>query len=130
LFFASTAFAMGPQQGGAAAQDGTAMLLNFLPLILMFAIFWFLLIRPQQKRAKAHKQMLAELTRGDYVMTSSGIFGRIIEINDEQVVLESETAKIRFSRSAIGALVTPPKGKGKDKDKDRDSDKDLDKDKK
>ena len=78
----------GPQGAAGATPSGTDMLLQFLPLILMFVIFWFLLIRPQQKRAKLHKQMLAELKKGDYVMTSAGFLGRIIEITDETVLLE------------------------------------------
>lgn len=101
--FSSVAFAMAPAPG-AEAPSGTDMLMQFLPLILMFVIFWFLLIRPQQKRAKAHKQMLSELKRGDYVMTSSGIMGRIMEIDDEQVLLESGDSKIRIARAAIGGL--------------------------
>lgn len=102
--FESIAFAMGPQPGG-ENPSGTDMLMQFLPLILMFVIFWFLLIRPQQKRAKAHKQMLSELKRGDNVVTSSGIIGRILEIDDEQVLLESGDSKLRISRAAIGGLV-------------------------
>lgn len=102
--FQSIAFAMAPNPGG-ESPGGTEMLMQFLPLILMFVIFWFLLIRPQQKRAKAHKQMLAELKRGDNVVTSSGIIGRILEIDDEQVMLESGDSKLRVSRAAIGGLV-------------------------
>ena len=83
MLFESVAFAMGTPQAGGAAPSGGDMLMQFVPLILMFAIFWFLLIRPQQKRAKAHKQMLAELKRGDHVMTSSGLIGRIMEISEE-----------------------------------------------
>lgn len=105
--FESIAFAMGTPQAGGAAPEGTDMLMQFLPLILMFAIFWFLLIRPQQKRAKAHKQMLSELKRGDHVMTSSGIIGRILEIDDEQVLLESGDSKLRLSRAAVGGLIQP-----------------------
>lgn len=102
----SIAYAMGPTPGaGGEAADGASMLTSFLPLILMFVIFWFLLIRPQQKRAKAHKQMISELKRGDRVITSSGIIGRIMEIDDEQVVLESENSRIRVSRGAIGGLL-------------------------
>ena len=89
---------MGTPQAGAAPASGQEMLMQFLPLIVMFVIFWFLLIRPQQKRAKVHKQMLAELKRGDHVMTSSGLLGRILEIDDEQVLLESGEAKLRVSR--------------------------------
>ena len=85
------------------------------PLIVMFVIFWFLLIRPQQKRAKAHKAMLAELKRGDHVITSAGLIGRILEIDDEQVLLESGESKLRVTRGAIGGLV-PGKG-GKDDSK-------------
>ncbi len=96
---------MGANPAGGDAPGGTDMLMQFLPLILMFVIFWFLLIRPQQKRAKAHKQMLSELKRGDSVVTSSGIIGRILEIDDEQVLLESADSKLRVSRAAIGGLL-------------------------
>lgn len=102
--FDSIVYAMGmnpPAEGGAEGN----MLVQFLPLILMFVIFWFLLIRPQQKRAKAHKQMISELKRGDRVVTSSGIIGRIMEIDDEQVVIESENSRLRLSRGAIGGLL-------------------------
>lgn len=102
--FESIAFAMGPNPAGGEA-GGTDMLMQFLPLILMFVIFWFLLIRPQQKRAKAHKQMLSELKRGDTVITSSGIIGRILSIDNEQVTLESENSRLRISRAAIGGLM-------------------------
>ena len=110
--FESVAYAMGTPQAGAGPASGTDMLMQFLPLIVMFVIFWFLLIRPQQKRAKVHKQMLAELKRGDHVMTSSGLLGRILEIDDEQVLLESGEAKLRVSRGSIGGVI-PAKG-GKD----------------
>ncbi len=102
---------MGTPQAGGAPASGTDMLMQFLPLILMFVIFWFLLIRPQQKRAKAHKQMLTELKRGDHVVTSSGLIGRILEIDDEQVLLESGEAKVRISRTAIGGLLPARNGK-------------------
>lgn len=103
--FDSIVYAMGVNPQAGAEGTETNMLVQFLPLILMFVIFWFLLIRPQQKRAKAHKQMISELKRGDRVVTSSGIIGRIMEIDDEQVVLESENSRIRISRGAIGGLL-------------------------
>lgn len=103
--FESLVYAMGANPQGGEAPGGTDMLMQFLPLILMFVIFWFLLIRPQQKRAKAHKQMLSELKRGDNVVTSSGIMGKILEIDDEVVTLESGTSKLRISRAAIGGLI-------------------------
>ncbi|BAV92231.1 preprotein translocase subunit YajC [Candidatus Desulfovibrio trichonymphae] len=107
--FDSVAFAMGTPQTGAAPASGTDMLMQFLPLILMFVIFWFLLIRPQQKRAKAHKQMLAELKRGDYVQTGSGLIGRILEIDEEKARLECGKAELLIARGAIGARM-PDKG--------------------
>ena len=110
--FESVAYAMGTPQAGAGPASGTDMLMQFLPLIVMFVIFWFLLIRPQQKRAKAHKLMLSELKRGDHVLTSSGLIGRILEIDDEQVLLECGEAKLRVTRGAIGGLV-PSKGDSK-----------------
>lgn len=102
--FDSVVYAMGANPGGEGGGE-IGMLQQFLPLILMFVIFWFLLIRPQQKRAKAHKAMLAELKRGDNVVTSSGIIGRIMEINDNEVLLESGDSKFRVSRGAIGGLL-------------------------
>ena len=105
MSFVTEAFAMaGPQGAAGATPSGTDMLLQFLPLILMFVIFWFLLIRPQ------HKQMLAELKKGDYVMTSAGFLGRILELTDETVLLECGTAQLRMSRAAIGS-VTDKDGK-------------------
>lgn len=89
---------------GAAPAGGTDMLVQFVPLILMFAIFWFLLIRPQQKRAKEHKRMLEALKRGDYVVTGSGLMGRILEIDDQSVLLECGEAKLRMTRGAIAGL--------------------------
>ena len=104
--FESIAFAMGAQPAAGQAPEGMEMLMQFLPLILMFLIFWFLLIRPQQKRAKAHKQMLSELKRGDNVITSSGVIGRILEIDNDQVLLESGESKIRITRGSIGGLAS------------------------
>lgn len=103
--FESTVFAMGIPQSGGENPSGADMLMQFLPLILMFVIFWFLLIRPQQKRAKAHKLMLAELKKGDQVVTSSGIIGRILELDNDQVLLESGDSKLKISRAAIGGLL-------------------------
>ena len=107
MLFVSEAFAMAPPQFAAcaAAASGTYMLMQFFPLILMFVIFWFLLIRPQQKRAKAHKAMLAALKKGDYVMTSAGFVCRILEIDDEYVLIECGEAKLRMSRAAVGSLI-------------------------
>jgi preprotein translocase subunit YajC len=96
---------MGTGGAGGAADGGgfTA----FVPLILMFAIFYFLLIRPQQKKAKEHQAMINALKKGDRVITSGGIHGRITSVDDTTITLEiAEKVKIKVSRGNIGA-VTP-----------------------
>jgi preprotein translocase subunit YajC len=84
-------------------------LTSFLPLILMFVVFYFLLIWPQQKKAKAHRQVLANLQKGDNVVTGSGIYGQITGITDTTVTLEiAEKVRIKVSRSAIAGVVKNP----------------------
>ena len=105
MLFESVAFAMGTPQAGGAAPPPRDKQMQFFPQNQMLANFRLQLIRPPQKRAKAHKQMLAELKRGDHVMTSSGLIGRIMEISEEEVVIECGDAKLRMSRGAIGGLI-------------------------
>lgn len=94
--FDQIAYAMAPGQGG---QQGFGM---FLPLILLFAIFYFLLIRPQQKRQREHKQLLANLRKGDQVITAGGLYGRITGITDTVVTLEiTEKVRVKVARSQI-----------------------------
>lgn len=122
---ATVAFAMGTPQAGAQASGGMGMLASFMPFILMFVIFWFLLIRPQQKRAKAHREMLEALKRGDKIVTSSGLLGTILEINKDEILLECGEAKLRMSRAAIGGVINdaPKGGKGGKADKTDKTDK-------
>jgi preprotein translocase subunit YajC len=92
------AYAMGSQ--GASGQGGQIM--AFLPLILLFAVFYFLLIRPQQKRAKTHKQFIENLKKGDRVVTSGGMYGTITGVTDDSVTIEvAEKVRIRILKSAI-----------------------------
>ncbi|MDD2218572.1 MAG: preprotein translocase subunit YajC [Desulfoplanes sp.] len=103
MFFDSVAFAMG-QAGGAGAGGGNPIA-AFAPLIIMFAIFYFLLIRPQQKKAKQHNETLANLKRGDKVVTSGGICGQIVDLNGDVLTLDvDENTKIRVKRSFISGL--------------------------
>nr|WP_319491494.1 preprotein translocase subunit YajC [uncultured Desulfobacter sp.] len=100
----STAYAMGAPGGQAGQAGGLA---GFLPIIILFAIFYFLLIRPQQKKAKEHKQMLDNLKKGNRVVTSGGIFGTIVSLDDTTVGLEiAEKVKIKVARGNIGGLIT------------------------
>ncbi len=98
----SVAYAAGA--GGAGGVGGFA---SFLPLILIFAVFYFLLIRPQQKQAKQHQSFLDELKNGHKVITKGGIHGTITGLTDTTITLEiSKDVRIKISRSAIGTPLT------------------------
>jgi len=101
--FIDLAYAMGGAPGGAQGLG------SFLPLILMFVVFYFLLIWPQQKKAKAHRQVLSTLQKGETVITSSGIYGTITGLTDTVVTLEiAEKVRIKVARSAIAGKVQSP----------------------
>ncbi|MGE5546366.1 MAG: preprotein translocase subunit YajC [Solirubrobacterales bacterium] len=104
--FVSQAFA----QAAAPAAGGQDMLTSFLPLILIFVVFYFLLIRPQQKRMKTHKEMLGQLRRGDKVVTSGGIIGTVHKLTDDnEVVVEiADNVKVRVVRATIQEVLTKP----------------------
>ena len=96
----STAMAMGPPPGGAQGQGNP--LLGLMPLVIIVLIFYFLMLRPQQKRAKQHKAFLDALKRGDEVMTSGGIIGRVAGLTDDVVTLEvDDKVRIKVIRSQI-----------------------------
>jgi preprotein translocase subunit YajC len=121
--FVSTAYA----QAAGATAGGQDMLTSFLPLILIFVVFYFLLIRPQQKRQKQHKEMLGQLRRGDKVVTSGGILGTVSKVvSDTEVLLEiAEGVKVRIVRATIQEIITKtePVAGAKDDDKDEAADK-------
>lgn len=96
------AYAMAPSGG---QEGGGNFLLSFLPFILMFVVLYFLLIRPQSKKQKEHQKMLSALTKGDRVVTNSGILGTIVGMSEKDniIVLRiAENVKIEILRSAIG----------------------------
>ena len=79
----------------------TQSLMNFLPYIAMIAVFYFLMIRPQQKKAKLEKEFEGGLKVGDRIITKSGIHGKIAEIADTTIVIETMSGKLKMERSAI-----------------------------
>jgi len=97
------AYAMGTPPGGGG---GGSQWMSFLPIILIFAIFYFLLIRPQQKRAKDHRALLSSLKVGDQVLTNGGIYGRVTGLRDDVVTLEiSDKVRVKVSRGHIAGVV-------------------------
>ena len=101
------AFAMGGLPGGAAggAGGGMAAFQQIIPLVFMFAIFYFLLIRPQQKKAKAHKALLESMKKGDNVITAGGVHGKIAAVENDLVTLEvANNVNIKITKSYIAAI--------------------------
>lgn len=100
-FFISDAMAAPAGQGDP--------LMSFLPLVVIFVVFYFLLIRPQSKKTKEHKQMVEALTKGDEVVTSGGLLGRITKVGDNFVELDvADGVSVKVQRQAVANLM--PKG--------------------
>lgn len=101
------AFAMGGAPGGAAggAGGGMAAFQQVIPLVFMFAIFYFLLIRPQQKKAKEHKALLESMKKGDNVITAGGVHGKVAAVENDLVTLEiANNVNIKITKSYIAAI--------------------------
>jgi preprotein translocase subunit YajC len=97
------AYAVGSSPAGTT---GSSSFMSFIPLIFMFAIFYFLLIRPQQKKAKEHKALLETLKKGDQVITAGGIHGKVTAIDEGVVVMEIATGvNIRINKGYIATVV-------------------------
>ncbi|WP_243311111.1 preprotein translocase subunit YajC [Fundidesulfovibrio agrisoli] len=117
MFLTSVAYAMG-QPPAAGAEGPGGGLMSFLPLVLMFVIFYFLLIRPQQKKQKEAREMLKNLKRGDRIMTGGGIYGRIESLTDELVNVEiASGVVITVNRNFVSGLadMKPAADKGEKK---------------
>ena len=101
-FLISDAYA---QVGGEAGGS----LFSLLPLVVIFVLFYFLLIRPQQKRAKQHKEMVAALAKGEEVVTNGGLLGKVIEVDDNFITVEiSSGLNVKVQRQAVSQVM--PKG--------------------
>ena len=99
------AYAMGTGGAGGSGAGGFA---GFIPLILMFVIFYFLLIRPQQKRTKEHRQMIANLKKGDRIITSGGIHGRITGMDETTLTVEiADKVRVKVARGNVSNLAQP-----------------------
>ena len=117
--FISSAYAQGAGGGGSGLEA-------MLPLVLIFVVFYFLLIRPQQKKMKDHKQMLGNIRRGDIVITGGGITGKVTKVdNEHEVTVEiAKDVRVKVQRSLISGVQTkgePVKGGAANENADRKS---------
>ena len=102
--FIATAYAQ-----GSGASGGGGFFVQILPLLLIFVVFYFLLIRPQQKKMKAHRDMIANLRRGDKVITGGGLHATVAKIEDEVAVLEiADGVRVKAARHTISELSAKP----------------------
>ncbi|MFV3130055.1 preprotein translocase subunit YajC [Niveispirillum sp. KHB5.9] len=102
--FISTAYAQAA--AGAPGGGGMESLMSLAPLVLIFVVFYFLLIRPQQKKLKEHKSMLDALRRGDKVVTGGGIVGSVVKVADDEVTVEiANGVQVRVLRPTITSVL-------------------------
>jgi preprotein translocase subunit YajC len=100
----SLAYAMGTGAAGASGEGGGASV--FLMFGLVFVIFYFLLIRPQQKQAKQHREMIASLKKGDKIISTGGLYGTITGLTDDFVTMEiAPKVRVKISRASISKLM-------------------------
>ena len=100
------AYAMG--QGGAATGQGAGGFTSLIPIILMFVIFYFLLIRPQQKKAKEHREMISHLRKGDRIVTSGGLHGRVTAVGEATLTVEiADKVRVKVARGNVSQVVQP-----------------------
>jgi preprotein translocase subunit YajC len=101
----STAYAQAAGGGGAGFD-----LISLMPLVLIFVVFYFLLIRPQQKKMKAHRELIGALKRGDKVLTAGGIVGTVVKVEDDAMLLVeiAKDIRVRVARGTISELLTKP----------------------
>ncbi|MEI6259799.1 MAG: preprotein translocase subunit YajC [Deltaproteobacteria bacterium] len=99
----NVAYAMG--QLGAGSPGSAGGLASFIPLVLMFVIFYFLLIRPQQKKTKEHREMIAGVKKGDRIITSGGIHGQVTAVDDTTVTVEiSDKVRVKLNRANVAGM--------------------------
>jgi preprotein translocase subunit YajC len=100
----NVAYAMG--QGGVAGPGSAGGLASFIPLVLMFVIFYFLLIRPQQKKTKEHREMITGIKKGDRIITSGGIHGQVTSVDDTTLTVEiSDKVRVKLNRANVASMV-------------------------
>ena len=93
---------------GGGGTEGAAGFSGFIPIILMFVIFYFLLIRPQQKRQKEQRSMISNLKKGDRIITSGGLHGRITGLDETTLTLEiADKVRVKVGRNSVAGMLQP-----------------------
>ena len=101
------AYAMGAPAGG-GGQGGMGQIMSFLPIVLIFVVFYFLLIRPQQKKAKDHRVLLDNIKVGDSILTNGGIYGKVTGLRENVLTVEiSDKVRVKVSRGHVAGVVKP-----------------------
>ena len=96
---------------GSAAGHQPNPIAGFIPIILIFVVFYFLLIRPQQKRAKQHREMIQNLQKGDEIITSGGLYGKIVGFTDEFLTIEvADNVKLKVARNYVSTKLNQQGG--------------------
>ena len=107
MFFATPAMAQTTTAAGAASGGPAAALIQFLPIIGLIVLFYFLMIRPQQRRVKQHQQMVQAVKRGDTVVLNSGVIGNVTKVEDAEVALEiAQGVNVKVVKSMISDVRT------------------------
>ncbi|MEK7880951.1 MAG: preprotein translocase subunit YajC [Deltaproteobacteria bacterium] len=90
------------EEAAPAATGGISGLISFLPIVAFIFIFYFLLIRPQQKSAKQHREMLGKIEKGDTIVTRGGIYGKVASVKEDSIMVEiADNVKVKIERSAV-----------------------------
>jgi len=113
-------FLMGAPQGGAEASGPEGLLGTFLPIILIFVIMYFLMIRPQNKKRKETERMLSALKKGDRIVTIGGLYGTVQSVKETTVIIKADdNVKLEFLRSAVSSVITVSKEDKKEEVEDK-----------
>ena len=107
--FISSAFAQTAPAAAAAGSDMQSSIMGFLPIVIMFVVLWFIMIRPQMKKSKDHQAMVAALAKGDEIVTSGGLLGKVSTLSETYIGLEvSNGVEVQVQRVAVAQVL--PKG--------------------
>jgi preprotein translocase subunit YajC len=93
------------QTAGSSGGGATSLLVQFMPIILIFVIMYFLILRPQQQKARQHREMVANLRRGDTVVTSGGLIGKVAKVDENELQVEvAEGIRVRIARGMVAEV--------------------------